>query len=167
MRSRLNSASSELSFGPGGRDFFALRTRQLFPNGRQPQSPLVQDLGRETFLFAQQAQQQVLGPDVLVIQPLGFFRAVGQHALALMAQRQIHGSRNLFADGGVAFDLFADGLHRGVRAQKPVRERLVFAQQSQEQMFGFDIGTAELAGLVPREEDDPSRLLRISLKHRM
>ena len=153
--------------GPRGRDFLTLRTRQLFPDGGKPQTALVQDLRGEALLFAQQAQQQVLGADVLVIQPLGFFRAIGQHAFALVAQRQVHGGRNLLADRGVSFDLLADGLHRGVGAQEPVRQRLVFAQQSEEQVFGFDVGTAELAGLVPREEDDSSRLLRVSLKHRM
>ena len=116
--------------GPGGRHLFALRTRQFFADGGKAQSALVQDLGRETFLFAQQAQQQVLGADVLVVQPLGFFGAVGQHALALVAERQIHGSGNLLADGGVSFDLLADGFHRGVGAQEPVRQRLVLAQQA-------------------------------------
>ena len=125
----------------------------------------MQDLGREAFFFAQQAEQQVLGADVLVVQPLGFFRAIGQHALALVAQRQVDGSGNLLADRGVAFNLLADGFDGGVRAQEPVGQRFVFAQQAEQQMFGFDIRTAELAGLVPREEDDPPRFFRITFKH--
>jgi hypothetical protein len=39
--------------------------------------------------------------------------------------------------------------------QEPVRQRLVFAQQPEQQMLGFDVRAAELAGLIPREEDDP------------
>ena len=152
--------------GPRGRHLFTLRTRQFLADGGQPQTALVQDLRGETLLFAQQAQQQVLGADVLVVQPLGFFRAIGQHALAFVAQRQIHGGGNLLADGGVAFDLLADRLHGGMRTQEPVRQRLVFAQQAEEQVFGLDVRTAELAGLVPREEDHPPRLLRVTLKHK-
>ena len=82
--------------GPRGGDFLALRARQLFADGGEAQAALVQNFGGEALLFAQQAQQQVLGADVLVVQALGFFGAVGQHALAFVAERQIHGSGNLF-----------------------------------------------------------------------
>ncbi len=147
------------------RHLFALRTRQFFANGGKPQSALVQNLGGEALLFAQQAQQQVLGADVLVIQPLGLFRAISQHALALVAQRQIDRSGNLLADRGVPFDLLADGFHGGVRPQEAVGQRLILAQQPQQQVLGLDVRAAELAGLVPREEDYSSRFLRIALKH--
>ena len=167
VRSRLNSASSELSLGRADATFSlcdrASSSRMV--ESRSPRSCRIS--AAKHFSSRSRPEQQVLGADVLVVQPLGFFGAIGQHALALVAERQIHGSGNLLADGGVSFDLLADGFHRGVRAQEPVRERLVFAQQAEEQVFGFDIGTAELAGLVPREEDHPSRLLRVSLKHRM
>ena len=87
--------------GPVGRDFFRLRPRQLFADGGKPQAALVQNLGGEAFLFAQQTQQQMLGADVLVAEPLGFLGAIGQHALALVAQRQIDGRGNLLANRGV------------------------------------------------------------------
>ena len=151
--------------GAVGSHFFGLRARQFFADGGKPQAALVQDLGGEALFLAQQAEQQVLGADVLVVQPLRFFGAVGQHALALMAQGQIHRRGNLFADGGVAFDLLADGFHGGVRAQKTVGQRLVLPQQAQQQVLGFDIRAAELAGLVSREENDPSRFLGIPFKH--
>jgi hypothetical protein len=67
----------------------------------------------------------------------------------------------------VAFDLFADGFDRGMRAQKTVGESFVLAQQSEQQVFGFDVRATELAGLVPGEENHSSRLLRVSLEHRM
>ena len=151
--------------GAVGGHLFGLRTRQLFANGGKAQAALMQDLGGEALLFAQQAQQQVLGADVLVVQALGFFGAIGQHALALVAQRQIHGGGNLFANRGVAFDLLADGFDRRVRPQKTVGQRLIFAQQTQQQMLGFDIRAAELAGLVAGEKDDPPGLFRITFKH--
>ena len=151
--------------GAVGGHLFGLRTRQFFANGGEAQAALVQDLGGEALLLAQQAQQQVLGADVLVVQAFGLFRAIGQHALAFVAQRQIHRSGNLFANGGVAFDLLANGFHRGVRPQKTVGQRLVLAQQTQQQMLGFNIRAAELAGLVAGEKDYPPGLFRITFKH--
>ena len=50
-------------------------------------------------------------------------------------------------------------------AQKAVGQRLVLAQQSEQQVLGLDIRRAELAGLVPREEDYTTCLLRIAFEH--
>ena len=138
---------------------------QFFADGGKAQAALVQDFRGEALLFAQQAQQQVLGADVLVIQALGFLGAIRQHALAFVAEGQIHRSGNLLANGGVAFDLLANGFHGRVRPQETVGQRLVLPQQAQQQMFGLDIRAAELAGLVAREKDHPPRLLRVTLKH--
>ena len=107
----------------------------------------------------------MLGADVLVIEPFGFFRAVCEHALALVAERQVDRGRNLFAGGGMAFNLFPDGIHGGMGAQETIGQLFIFAQQSQQQMLRFDVGAAELAGLIPREEDDSPGLFRVSLKH--
>jgi hypothetical protein len=54
-------------------------------SSRQAQSALVQNFSREAFLFAQQPQQQVLGTDVLVREPLSFLRGIGEHTLTLVA----------------------------------------------------------------------------------
>src|SRR5438270_1098132 len=107
----------------------------------------------------------MLGADVLVREPLRLFRGIGQHALALVAEREINRSRNFFADGGVALDLFANGFHRRMRTQKAIGESFVFAQESQQQMLGLDIGRPKLARLITREEDYPPCLLGISFKH--
>ena len=140
VRSRLNSVSSELSLGRLEATFSDEARAISSRTGRQAQAALVQNLGGKALLFAQQAEQQMLGADVLVVQPLGFLGAIGQHALALVAQRQIDRGRNLLADGGVAFDLLANRFDRRVGAQKAIRQRLVFAQQAQQQMLGLDTG---------------------------
>jgi hypothetical protein len=127
----------------------------------------VQNLRREAFLLAQQAQQQMLRADVLVAQPLGFLRPVCQHALAFVAEGQVHAGGDLLADGGMSFDLLSNGLHGGMRTQKTVRQRLVLSKQAQEEMFGLDVRAAKLAGFIPREENYSARLLRVSLKHKM
>ena len=71
----------------------------------------------------------MLGADVLMIQSLGFFRAIRQDTLAFVAERQVNGGRDFLADRGVTLDLLADGFYRGVRPEKTVGQRLVFAQQ--------------------------------------
>jgi hypothetical protein len=54
-----------------------------------------------------------------------------------------------------------------MRTQKTVRQRFVLAKQAQKEMFGLDVRAAKLAGFIPREEDYPARLFRVSLKHKM
>ena len=108
----------------------------------------------------------MLRADVLVTQPLGFLRTIGQDAFAFVAEGQVHTGGNLFADGGVPFNLLSNGLYGSMAPEEPVRQCFVLAQQAEEQMFGFDVGTAELTGFISREEDYSARLLRITLKHK-
>ncbi len=145
--------------------FFLGNAAQLFANLRQLQAALLQDLRGKALFLAQQAQQQMLGPDVLVAQPLGLLGRIGQHALALVGERQVHAGGDFFADGGVRLNLLANRLHRGVRAQEAVGQRLVLAQQAEQQVLGLDIRRAELAGLIPRKEDHAPCLLRIAFEH--
>src|SRR2546422_9459845 len=102
----------------------------------------------------------MLGADVLMAQALGFFGAIGQDALGVVAQRQIDRSRNLFPDSGMSFDLFANGFNRGMRSQKTVCQGLVFPKQSQQQVLGLYERTAKLAGLIAREKNDSSSFFR-------
>ena len=72
------------------RSLLLRHARQLFANLRQLQTALLQNLGRKALFFAQQAQEQMFSPNVLVPQPFGFFRRVGQHTLALVGKRQVN-----------------------------------------------------------------------------
>ena len=92
----------------------------------------MQDFRSEALLLTQQSEQQVLGANVLMAEALGLFGAVGQHALALMAEGQVHRGGHLLADGGVGLHLLSDGFDGGVRAQKAIGQRLVLAQQAQQ-----------------------------------
>ena len=125
----------------------------------------MQDLGRKAFFLAQQAEQQVFGADVLVREPLRLFGSVGQHTLALVAQRQVNRGGHLFADCRVGLDLLADRVHRGVRAEEPVGQCLVLADQAQQQVLGLDVRAAKLARLVAGKEDDPPCLFGVTLEH--
>ncbi len=125
----------------------------------------MQNFSREALLFAQQPQQQVLGTDVLVREPLGFLGGIGQHTLALVAQGQVHGSGNLLPDGRMTLDLFPDGLDRSMRPKEPIGERLVFAQKPEQQVLRLDVRRTELTGFVAREEDYSPGLFRVPFKH--
>ena len=107
----------------------------------------------------------MFGPNVPVRQPLRFFGGVGQHALALVAQRKIHRGRDLFPNRGVTLNLLADGLNRGVRAQESIGQGFIFAQEPQQQVLGLNIRRPELACFVARKEDYAPGFLRITFKH--
>jgi len=125
----------------------------------------MQDVGGEAFFLAQEPQQEMLGSDVLVVEPLGLLRAIRQHALALMAQRQVDGSRHFFAQRGVRLDLLTNGFDGRARTEEAVGQRLIFPQQSQQQVFGFDTRTAELAGFITGKKDYTARFFGITFKH--
>ena len=107
----------------------------------------------------------MFGPNVPVREPFRLFGGIGQHALAFIAQRQIHRSRNLLPNRGVTLDLLADGFDRGVRAQKTIGQGLIFAQEPQQQVLGLDVRRPELACFVARKKNDASGFLRITFKH--
>ena len=102
------------------RSLLLVGPRQLFADGEQLQSALVQYLGGEALLFAQQSEQQVFRADVFVREPLGLFGGVSEHSLAFIRERQVDRGRDLLADRGVALDLLADRFDRSMGAQKTV-----------------------------------------------
>src|SRR6202007_824134 len=103
--------------------------------------------------------------DVFVAQALCFLGCEIQDALALLAQRNFHRSRDALTRGDARLDFLADGFDRAMRAQKTVRERLILAQQSQQQMLCLDIRAAVLARLVACEKDYAPSLFCIAFKH--
>ena len=107
----------------------------------------------------------MLGADVFVGKPLGLLGRVSQHPFALVAQGQIDRRRNFFTDRRARFDLLADRFHRRVGSQEAVGKSLVLSDEPQQQVFGFNVGTAELAGFVAREENYSARLLRVAFEH--
>src|SRR5262245_40119262 len=106
------------------------------------------------FFFAKNSQEEMLGADMTMIQAFGLFRRVSQNAFAFVRKRQIDRSGNLFADCGSAFDFLSDAFDRGRIPQKSVRQILVLADQTQQQVLGLDRRTSELTGLIPGKEDD-------------
>ena len=152
-------------FRPIGRHFFRARPSDLLTNLREAKAALVQNIGGEALLLTQQSEQKMLGSDVLVVQPLGFLGAIGEHALAFVAQRQVDGGGYFLAQRGMRFDLLANRFNGRAGSQEAVGQRLIFPQQPQQQVFGFDARTAELAGFIAGEKDHPAGLFGIAFKH--
>ena len=170
FQSRLRQVAAEFReqrslLGPIHRNFFSRAARQFLARARKPQAAFGQNLRAKALFLAQDAQQQMLGPDVLVPEPLGLFGGEIQDALALLAQRHFHGRGDALANGDARLDLLANRLDRAVRPQKAVGQRFVLAHQAEQQMLGLDVRAAVLAGLVPSEEDHAPGLFRIAFKH--
>ena len=88
----------------------------------------------------------------------------GQSSPGILAQRQIHGRRSaLHGLRHTLFDSFAN-LFGGSSGQ-PVSERVILAQQAQQQMLGLDVGRTKHAGLIAGEEDGAARHFGVAFKH--
>ncbi len=107
----------------------------------------------------------MFGANVAMRQALGFFCGIGEHALALVAQREVDRGRDLFPDRGVSLDLLANGFNRGMGAQEAIGQGFVFAQKSQKQVLRLNVRRPELAGFVAREKNYTPGFLRIAFKH--
>ncbi len=132
----------------------------------KPQPALVEDFGGDRILFAQQSEQQVLGADVAIAEPLGLFGGEGQHAFGLARKRQVDLRGDAVAHDRPIFYLLTDQFDVGVRAmEEPRGEVFVLTDQSQQDVFGFDLGRAELACFVAGKENYATRFFRISFEH--
>ncbi len=135
-------------------------------SGGEPHALLAQDPGRDAALLPHQAEQDVLGADVVVEHALGFFGGVAEHALALGGERDLDGGRHLLAPRRARLDLPADLVHREMTLAEETRsEPLALTQQPQQHVLGLDGSAAELACLVAGEEDHTPRSLRVALEH--
>jgi hypothetical protein len=57
------------------------------------------------------------------------------------------------------------GLNRIVGRQETVGESFVLPEESEQEVFGLDAGSAELAGFVAGEKDDAAGFFGIALEH--
>ena len=92
------------------RPLVLMRPHQVFANLIEPEAALVENFCGDRFVFAQDAQQQMLGADVPVLQAFAFVCGKAQDALGADRQRQVNGSRDLITQRRAPFDLFADRL---------------------------------------------------------
>ena len=138
----------------------------VLADGVEPHPLLHEDGGGHAALFAQDAEQQVLGADVVVQQPVGFLGGALEDALGLGAERNFDRGRDLLAEDRPTFDFLADVLEGEVRASKnPARQPFSFANQAEKEVLGLNRDAPELAGLISGKEENPSRPFRIAFEH--
>src|SRR5579859_4396174 len=164
VRSRLNSASRLLSRCRACCGAFSCVTRANSSRIAASFSPRSCSISAAKHFSSRNSPSSKCSVPICLC-PSRLFRSIGQHPLALVRERQIDRSRNLLSNRGVCLNLLSYRLHRCMRAQKPVGQCFVFAQQAEQQVLGFNIGRTKLAGLIPREEDYASRLLRVAFEH--
>ncbi len=133
----------------------------------QPHPLFHEDRRRHGPLLTENTEKEVLSPDVVVQQPIGLLGRKLQHVLRLGAERNFDGRGHLLAKDRPAFDLLSDVLEGEVRPRENATgEPFAFADQPEKKVLGFNGYAAELAGLIAREEEDPSRPFCVAFEHR-
>ena len=95
--------------------------------------------GSEGVLFAEQAEQQVLGADVMVVETLPLFGGIGEDVLALVGERDVNCSGERSPWRTMERDLFAQGFGGGLGVEEARGQSGVFAKQAEEEVFGLDL----------------------------
>jgi hypothetical protein len=122
----------------------------------------------EALFRSKDAEEEMLCADVLVAEAIGLFGGVGEGALGFIREWAVGVSRDrnpLFATVGVRLNLLANGVYRSVLWKELIGKGRVFAEDSEEEMFGFYIGGTKDGGLVFGEEDNTTRFFGISVEH--
>ncbi len=171
LHRRLGQVAAELGeqrrfLDPRQRGLLIQQLHDVFAHLMQPHPFLHQDGGRDRALLAQDAEQEVLGADVVVQQPVGLFGRVLEHALGLGAERNLHRGGHLFAKDRPALDVLPDAFQGEVRAREnPARQALALANQAQEQVLGLNGDASELARLVTGKKEHPSCSFGVAFEH--
>ena len=113
-----------------------------------------QDPRGDALVLADEAEQDVLGADVVVAQGERFPQRELEHLLRARRERDLSG-RDLVALADDARDLRPHLFHGDVeRLEHPRRETLFLAEQSEQDVLGADVVVLERPRLVLREDDD-------------
>ena len=113
-----------------------------------------QDARCDAFVLAHEAEQDVLGADVVVAERERFAQRELQHLLRARRERDLSG-RDLVALADDARDLRAHLFDRDVEGlEHPRRETLFLAEQPEQDVLGADVVVLERPRLVLCEDDD-------------
>ncbi len=124
-----------------------------------------QDARGDALVLAHQAEQDVLGADVVVAQAQRLAQRQLQHLLGARRERDLAGG-DLLAGADDAHDLRAHALDRDVeRLEHAGRKALLFAQQTEQDVLGADVVVLERPRLFLRQDDHLAGSLCKSLEH--
>ena len=138
-----------------------------FLDRRERETLLAHDVPCYPPFDAQQAEQQVLGADVIMQADVGLFGGVLQNVLRVCAERDLDGGceRRLTWSGSFVSQQPESVRGDGSGRQELCDEQVLVFQESQQQIVRLDCPVAEHAGLVTGEQQRTPGLLVIPLKH--
>ena len=113
------------------------------------QAEVHQHLGGDAFLLAQQAEQQVLGADVVVVEVAGLFHRVFDDLLGTRGLRQLAHRDHVRAGLDDLLDLQADLAEVDVEVLQDVGgDARAFLDQAEQDVLGADVFVVEALGLL-------------------
>ena len=137
----------------------------LLADARQVGAELDQDLRGDALALADEAEQDVLGADVLVAELQGLAEGVLEDLLGARGEGDVAG-RRLGAAADDVDDFAAHGLQRDAHGFQGLRgDAVTFADQAEQDVLGADVIVVELAGLVLRQDDDAPGAVGEPLEH--
>ena len=126
-----------------------------------------QEASRDAAVHAEEADEQMLGPDVRVHHGFRLVRGVGEDLLGFLREGQLGGRGDPLDEDAVPLDLAADLLRLDVEAGEDLLDDVLpLAEDAEQEVLGLDHLGAELGGLIAGEEEGPPRFLVVFLKHR-
>ena len=124
-----------------------------------------QDAGGDALVLAHEAEQDVLGADVVVAERQRLAQRELEHLLRARRERDLAGG-DLLAGADDAHDLRAHALDGDVEALEDAgRQALLLAQQAEQDVLGADVVVLERASLLLGEDDHLAGSLCESLEH--
>ena len=128
-------------------------------------SELDQHLGGDALALADEAEQDVLGADVVVAELQGLAQAELEDLLGARRERDVS-ARRLLPLADDLLDLGANRLQRDVEALEGLRRYpLALVDETQEDVLGADVVVAEHPGLFLGQDDDAPRAVGKPLEH--
>src|SRR4029079_12020436 len=125
-----------------------------------------EDARRGRRLDAENADEEVLGADVLVEHRLRLVRGVGKNLLRFLGERQLRGRRDAVDEEAVALDFTADLLRLHVEAGEDLLDDFFpFGEDAEEDVLRLDDTRAELRGFITGEEEGTACFLVVFFEH--
>ncbi len=126
---------------------------------------LDEHLGGDALALADEAQEDVLGADVVVAELQRLAQGQLEHLLGARGERDVAAGR-LLALADDLLDLLAHGLERDAQALEGLGgDALTLVDEAQEDVLGADVVVVEHARLFLREHHDPTSPIGKPLEH--
>ena len=125
----------------------------------------VQDLGADALALAGQAEQDVLGADVAVTEPLRLAQREFEHLLGARGERDVAGRRTGALPGDLR-DLLPGRVQADLEGGEGLRRHpLALGKQAEQDVLGADVAVAEHPGFLLGQDHDPARLVGEPFEH--